>query len=44
MTKNIQKAVDKKIEKEMASIDVDKFIREKKYMLFTLEKISSQAA
>ena len=38
MTHDFQQAVDNKIEKEMASIDVQKFINEKKYMLFTLEK------
>jgi cyclopropane fatty-acyl-phospholipid synthase-like methyltransferase len=38
MTADMQKSIDKKINKEMASIDVQKFIDEKKYMLFTLEK------
>ena len=38
MTSDFQQSVDKKIAKEMASIDVQKFVNEKKYMLFTLEK------
>lgn len=36
MTSDFQESIDKKIDKEMASIDVQKFVNEKKYMLFTL--------
>ena len=38
MTQKLRDSVDQKIEKEMASIDFLKFQKEKKYMLFVLEK------
>ncbi len=38
MTQRLRDSVDQKIEKEMASIDFLKFQKEKKYMLFVLEK------
>jgi len=38
MTRNLQKSIDSKIEKETAAINPDKFLKEKAYMFFVLEK------
>ena len=38
MTKSFRDSIDKKIHKEMASVDARKFENEKKYLLFVLEK------
>lgn len=38
VTEDLRGSVDKKIVKEKASIDPEKFLREKKYMFFVLEK------
>jgi hypothetical protein len=41
MTKSFRDSIDKKIHKEMASVDARKFENEKKYLLFVLEKKSN---
>jgi MPBQ/MSBQ methyltransferase len=38
MTKGIRGSIEKKISKEVASIDPNQFLKEKKYMFFVLEK------
>jgi hypothetical protein len=38
MTNRLRESVDKKINKEAASIDPSRFINEKRYMFFVLEK------
>ena len=38
LTQDLREGIDKKINKEVASIDPEKFANEKKYMIFVLEK------
>ena len=44
MTGKLRESIEKKINQERASIDVKKFINEKKYMFFVLEKTSAHKA
>ena len=38
MTNKLRVSIENKINKEKAAIDPEKFIKEKKYMFFVLEK------
>ncbi len=41
MTKDLQDGIESKFEKEMASIDPEKFLREKRYLLLVLKRKES---